>query len=96
MMARTWQELLRVRGFLTLLCRFLSLREARAQQKSRDGAGAHPRAAAGDSLLLLLALELGVADLVLLFEHLGHVMEVLFDQRFKVCVMDCRTLLANQ
>ena len=76
-------------------CRLLSSREARAQQKSRDGAGAHPRAAAGDSLVLLV-LDLGVADLVLLFEHLGHVIEVLFDQRCKVRVMDCRTLLANQ
>ena len=53
---------------------------------SRCGRGAPPRCGWGPprSIAGLIVLGLGVADQVLLIEHLGHVMEVLFDQHSKV------------
>ena len=56
--------------------------------------GFHSRDAGWDSLILLV--ELGVADQVLLTQHIGDVLEVLPGQRRKVRVMASQTHLAHQ
>ena len=56
--------------------------------------GFHSRDAGWDSLILLV--ELGVADQILLTQHIGDVLEMLPGQRRKVRVMAPQTHLAHQ
>ena len=55
-----------------------------------------PREDSPRSLDVVLVIDLGIADEVLLIQHLGQVMEVLFDLRCKVRVMACRARVADQ